>query len=269
MLISSTLLVALAADMTFLLGTPQSQQITRVSARPALKAQERGSSGHMSMSVVASSLALLSVMPAFMRGSQTRRRLPSPTALRFFGGDKEEKEDDGELSEAQQANIEKLQEEIAELTEHAADKKAAKDRLEIEVKNFRARTRAELSAARGKAAIPLVKELLPISDEFELAAKNLKIESESQKAIVANFDALYEKMTDSWKSLGVEKVQCLGEEFNPELHEAVSMIPSGDYKEDVVCAELRAGWALKTAGSDQVQVLRPSLVCVSAGPGPS
>lgn len=182
---------------------------------------------------------------------------------------RKKKKDDGELSEAAQANIEKLQEEVAELKEHANDKRAAKERLELEVKNFRARTRAELAAARGKAAVPLVKELLPIADEFELAKKNLKIDTDSQEAVVAKFDALYEKMTDSWKSLGVEKVQCIGEEFNPELHEAVSMIPSGDYKEDCVCAELRSGWALKTSGSDQVQVLRPSLVCVSSGPGPS
>lgn len=256
--------------MTFLLGTSQSLQITRLSARPSLKAQEPGSSGHLGMSAVAGSLALLSVMPAFVCGSRAGRRLPSATVLRFFGGDdKEEKKDDGELSEAAQANIEKLQEEVAELKEHANDKRAAKERLELEVKNFRARTRAELAAARGKAAVPLVKELLPIADEFELAKKNLKIDTDSQEAVVAKFDALYEKMTDSWKSLGVEKVQCIGEEFNPELHEAVSMIPSGDYKEDCVCAELRSGWALKTSGSDQVQVLRPSLVCVSSGPGPS
>eukprot|EP00930_Biecheleria_cincta_P086491 TRINITY_DN75774_c0_g1_i1.p1 TRINITY_DN75774_c0_g1~~TRINITY_DN75774_c0_g1_i1.p1 ORF type:complete len:285 (-),score=71.43 TRINITY_DN75774_c0_g1_i1:76-930(-) len=269
MLISSALLISLAADMTFLFGTAQSQQIARLSARPSLKAQERGSCGHLGMSAVAGSLALLSVMPAFVSGSRARRSSPSATVLRFFGGDKEEQKDDGELSEAARANIEKLQEEIATLKEHANDKRGAKERLELEVKNFRARTRAELAAARGKAAVPLVKELLPIADEFELAKKNLKIETENQKAIVANFDALYEKMTASWKSLGVEKLQCIGEEFNPELHEAVSMIPSGDYKEDFVCAELRSGWALKAPGSDQVQVLRPSLVCVSAGPGPS
>lgn len=269
MLICCTLLFALTADMTFLLGTSQSPRIARPSARPSLKAQERGSSGHLGMSAVAGSLALLSVMPALVCGSRAGRRLPSATVLRFFGGDKEEKEDDGDLSEAAQANIEKLEEEVAQLKEHAIEKRGAKDRLELEVKNFRTRTRAELAAARGKAAVPLIKELLPIADEFELAKKNLKIETESQEAIVAKFDTIFESMTESWKSLGVEKVQCMGEEFNPELHEAVSMIPSGDYKEDLVCAELRSGWALKTKGADQVQVLRPSLVCVSAGPGPS
>lgn len=141
--------------------------------------------------------------------------------------------------------------------------------MSLEVSNFRQRTREELAAARGKAAIPIVKELLAVADEFEYAKKNLKIDGESSQAVVDRFDALFAKMLESWKQLGVEKLEAVGQDFNPELHEAVSMIPSQEYKEEVVCNELRAGWVLKTKGSDAKQVLRPALVCVSAGPGPS
>ena len=130
------------------------------------------------------------------------------------------------------ANIEKLSEEIKDLNDVIEEKKGAHSRLKLEIDNFRQRTRSELAVARGKAAIPLVQELLPIADEYEYAKQNLKVETDGQKAVVAKFEALFEKMLQSWKSLGIEKMASVGEEFNPELHEAVSMIPSEEYKED-------------------------------------
>ena len=138
---------------------------------------------------------------------------------------------ESELSEAAQANIAKLSEEIRELNEVIEEKKGAHSRLKLEIDNFRQRTKSELASARGKAAIPLVQELLPIADEYEYAKQNLKIETDGQKAVVTKFEALFDKMLQSWKSLGIEKMNSVGETFNPELHEAVSMIPSQEYKE--------------------------------------
>ena len=165
-------------------------------------------------------------------------------------------------------NMAKLSQEIEELKEVIEEKKGAHSRLKLEIDNFRQRTKSELATARGKAAIPLVQELLPIADEYEYAKQNLKIESDGQQAVVTKFEALFDKMLQTWKSLGIEKMNSVGEDFNPELHEAVSMIPSQEYKEEVVCNELRPGWILKTPGSDEQQVLRAALVCVSSGPGP-
>ena len=136
-----------------------------------------------------------------------------------------------ELSDAARANIEKLQAEIEELSGVKEEKQAAHSRLKLEINNFRQRTSSELAAARGKAAVPLVQELLPIADEFEYAKQSLKIETDGQKAVVEKFEALFDKMLESWKSLGIEKMSSVGEPFNPELHEAVSMIPSEEYKE--------------------------------------
>lgn len=125
----------------------------------------------------------------------------------------------------------KLSQEIEELKEVIEEKKGAHSRLKLEIDNFRQRTKSELATARGKAAIPLVQELLPIADEYEYAKQNLKIESDGQQAVVTKFEALFDKMLQTWKSLGIEKMNSVGEDFNPELHEAVSMIPSQEYKE--------------------------------------
>lgn len=128
-------------------------------------------------------------------------------------------------------NMAKLSQEIEELKEVIEEKKGAHSRLKLEIDNFRQRTKSELATARGKAAIPLVQELLPIADEYEYAKQNLKIESDGQQAVVTKFEALFDKMLQTWKSLGIEKMNSVGEDFNPELHEAVSMIPSQEYKE--------------------------------------
>lgn len=193
-------------------------------------------------------------------------------------GEKDESEEQGaeaeeeaeeELTEAQKEICAKLEEEISELRDLADEKRGAHERLELEVTNFRKRTRQELNAARGKAAIPLIKELLPIADEFDLAKQNLKVEGEGEEAVAAKFQDLFDKMLKIWKGLGVSKMESVGKDFNPELHEAISMIPSEEYATEVVCNEMRAGWVLKTPGSEEPQVLRPALVCVSAGPGPS
>ena len=135
-------------------------------------------------------------------------------------------------------NMAKLSQEIEELKEVIEEKKGAHSRLKLEIDNFRQRTKSELATARGKAAIPLVQELLPIADEYEYAKQNLKIESDGQQAVVTKFEALFDKMLQTWKSLGIEKMNSVGEDFNPELHEAVSMIPSQEYKEAATHAGL-------------------------------
>jgi len=162
-----------------------------------------------------------------------------------------------------------LQGELDDLKNLIVDKQASFDRLTLEVKNFRNRTRSELATARGMAAIPVIKELLPIADEYALCKQNMKLEGDGEKAIADRFDDLFTKMMGTWKKVGVAKMVAVGKEFNPNFHEAVSMIPSADYKEEVVCNELRAGWELKPSGAETAQVLRPALVCVSSGPGPA
>merc|ERR1711871_943307 len=127
----------------------------------------------------------------------------------------------------------------------------------------------ELRAARSKAAIPVVEELLVIADAFERAVQNLNVEGKGEQAIVQRFEDLFEEIMSVWREAGVEKMQVVGAKFTPELHEAISMVPSEEYAADIVCAEVRGGWVMKLAGVSDPLVLRAALVCVSAGPGPN
>mmetsp|Transcript_17061 Transcript_17061/g.53542 ORF Transcript_17061/g.53542 Transcript_17061/m.53542 type:complete len:317 (-) Transcript_17061:29-979(-) len=296
LLLAFCAVAAMMMDSTTFLGAmagrpgARALQLHGAAIEGQLVASAGGRSANPSSSMAAASW--LHVLPAAVCAGAflAARRTPTPRrsrhVCRLFGGGRDKKEKakeeateeaaeepneevEEELSEAAEEACAKLREEIEELKVHADGKRMAHERLKLEVENFRTRTRQELAAARGQAAVPLIKELLPIADEFDLAKQNLKIEGDAQQAVADRFAKLFDKMMGVWKGLGVEKLEAVGQPFNPELHEAVSMIPSADYGPEVVCNELRGGWVLKTPGSDDPQVLRPSLVCVSSGPGPS
>lgn len=175
------------------------------------------------------------------------------------------------LPAAARAKCASLQDEIVASRALIAERRSAHERLEMEVSNFRSRTRQELLMARSQAAIPVFEELLPFADEFALAKQNLQPESEGEHATAARFDELFDKIVLSWKALGFERLVSVGQAFDPELHEAVTLAPSSEYEEQVVCGELRAGWVLKQPQTKDAKpkVLRPALVIVSSGPGPS
>lgn len=89
----------------------------------------------------------------------------------------------------------------------------------------------------------VVRELLPVIDNFERALKNIPADLahndyvKGVAGIVKQFEAIIKK-------LGVERIKTVGEVFNPEVHEAISM-EDGDGTREVVVEELQAGYRLE------------------------
>lgn len=104
----------------------------------------------------------------------------------------------------------------------------------------------------------VVRELLPVIDNFERALKNTPSELvendyiKGVQGVVKQFEAVLTK-------LGVERIKTVGETFDPELHEAVSMEDDGDGTKEIVTEELQAGYRL------QDEVLRHAMVRVGLG----
>ena len=96
-------------------------------------------------------------------------------------------------------------------------------RLFSEFDNFRRRTvkeRLELLRAAGE---DVLKEMLPVWDDFDRAKKAIQ-ESEDKLSEQKGLDLIYNKFTDTLKKKGIEEMQCIGHEFDPDLHEAVTEI---------------------------------------------
>lgn len=128
-----------------------------------------------------------------------------------------------------------LEQQIGELTE-------ALQRERADATNMRRRHDEQMTSIKTLVKASVVRELLPIIDNFERALKHVPKDLENNEyikgvqAVVKQFDA-------TLKQLGVEKIKTVGEVFDPRYHEAVSM-EEGKGTSEIVCEELQSGYQL-------------------------
>jgi molecular chaperone GrpE len=108
-------------------------------------------------------------------------------------------------------------------------------RLFSEFDNYRRRSIKERAELLKTAGEDVLKEIIPVWDDFERAKKAIQ-SSENVESEKKGFDLIYQKFIDALKKQGIEEMQCAGLEFNPDLHEAVTEIPapSEDLKGKIV-----------------------------------
>ncbi len=128
-----------------------------------------------------------------------------------------------------------------------------------EFENFRRRSISEKADWIKNANKRLVLELCDINDNFERA---LHPETEkNRKAFEQGIEMIFKQISEVLKKENVEKIDALGNDFDPELHEALAHIPS-DYKEDKVAAVIRNGYKMND------KIIRAARVAVSNGEKP-
>lgn len=101
----------------------------------------------------------------------------------------------------------------------------------------------------------VVKELLPTIDNFERALKSLPKDLEGNDYI-KGIEKIVKQFATTLNKLGVERIKTVGEHFNPELHEAVTM-EEGDGAHEIVSEELQSGYIMNG------EVLRHAMVRVT------
>jgi molecular chaperone GrpE len=133
-------------------------------------------------------------------------------------------------------------------------------RNQAEMQNVRRRAEIDVEKARKFALERFVKELLPVADSLEKAVES----TENQKStdeVVANIREGVEMTLDLFrKSLGkfnVEPLNPVGEPFDPQLHEAMSMVPAPDAEPNSVVAVMQKGYTLNG------RLVRPAMVMVA------
>ncbi len=128
-----------------------------------------------------------------------------------------------------------------------------------ELENFRKRANKEKDSSRQMALAGLVRNLLPAFDNLqrtlEASENNTNIDD-----LLKGVQMVQKQLVDSLSEHAIKKIEAIGEEFDPNLHEAVQQFPSDEYAEMVVMRELESGFTLGDL------VIRPSKVIVSSGP---
>ena len=99
-------------------------------------------------------------------------------------------------------------------------------RLQAEFDNFRKRTAKEKLDLTATASESVIKDILPVFDDFERALQNM--EKNGNEADVQGVTLIFNKLKDVLKKKGLEEIEAMDAEFNTDEHEALTMIPAPD-----------------------------------------
>ena len=143
----------------------------------------------------------------------------------------------------------KKDEQIEELTDRLKRQMAEFD-------NFRKRTEKEKSQMYEIGAKSIIEKILPVIDNFERGFASLT-EEEMADPFVDGMDKVYKQMMTALNEVGVTPIEAIGEEFNPDFHNAVMHIEDEEAGENTVVEEFQKGYMYKES------VVRHSMVKVA------
>ncbi len=129
-------------------------------------------------------------------------------------------------------------------------------RLAADFDNFRKRQMQERESLLKYGAEDTLKKIITVLDTFERAKKSIADMTECEK-IKESYDVGIKQLYDTLDKIGLKKIEAKGEEFDPNLHEAVMQTPTNDYPANTVIDELQTGYKLFD------KVLRPVFVNVA------
>jgi len=131
-------------------------------------------------------------------------------------------------------------------------------RIAADFENYRKRTSKEKEEIDLQVKRNTITELLPVVDNFERARSHLKPQSEGEMTIHKSYQGVYKQLVDCLKRLGVAPMRPEGQQFDPNLHEAVMREATDEHPEGTVLEELVRGYYFGD------RVLRHAMVKVAA-----
>ena len=158
--------------------------------------------------------------------------------------------DDPESAEPEE-EIEQLEKELADMTRLAEERLERLKYLQAEFDNFRKWSEKERGSIVTLANANLVTDLLVILDDFERALPSLENEKNREGVRM-----VYQKMVKILAAYGLEPIECMGKNFDPQLHEVLCEEQCAE-KPGTIVEEIGKGYRLKS------KVIRPSKVMVA------
>ncbi|MBL7573322.1 nucleotide exchange factor GrpE [Staphylococcus saccharolyticus] len=163
-------------------------------------------------------------------------------------------EDSQESNE--QEDVDPTDEKIQELEKLANDNEEKYLRLYAEFENYKRRIQNENQINKTYKAQNVLTDILPSIDNIERALQ-IEGDDDSFKSLQKGVQMVHESLLKALKDNGLEEIVAEGEEFDPNLHQAVVQDDNPDFKSGEVTQELQKGYKLKD------RVLRPSMVKVN------
>ena len=151
-----------------------------------------------------------------------------------------------EVTEAAEETVEEVPEKTAEeaLKEEVDSLKDKLMRHAAEFDNFKKRNQKELEELYGTAVCDTIEKILPVKDNLERAVQAADAE-DGGDGLKEGVKMILKQLDDVLSAIGVEKIKTVGEEFNPELHNAVMHEENEEFGENTVSEELMSGYLCK------------------------
>lgn len=161
---------------------------------------------------------------------------------------------DADLVEEAELSLEEL---VAQLQEEVVAAKDAALRTHADAQNFKRRAEQDVEKARKFALEQFTKELLPVVDNLERALESASGDEEIIQPIAEGVKLTLKSLQDALKKSNIEVVDPQGEPFDPNLHQAMSMVESSEVEPNSVIAVMQKGYTLHG------RLVRPAMVMVS------
>ncbi|MFH1717101.1 MAG: nucleotide exchange factor GrpE [Planctomycetota bacterium] len=158
--------------------------------------------------------------------------------------------------EAKSHELKELREAVESLQKEKDELFAKLQRVSADYANFQKRVPKQIADTIGYEKERLIKTLLPALDNFEHTLQNAH-SAEAVDVLVKGIRIIYDQMLDILKSHNVERIEALGERFDPAVHEAMTQQSDPDKEENIVLEEFQSGYRLNG------RVIRPSKVIVN------
>jgi len=170
------------------------------------------------------------------------------------------------ITEAHEAEVAKLKEQIEALQRTLADEQRRAETylnelkyLRADFENFQKRLRREFDELAELSSQRLVTRLLGTLDELELAVASAQ-KNAADKAFATGVEMVLKKFKDVLRQEGLSEIEAVGRPFDPRVHEAAAKMPSDEAPEGTVIEEIRRGYMFKG------RVIRPSVVKIASAP---
>ena len=158
---------------------------------------------------------------------------------------------------AEQARIAELEEQLETAIQKAAEERERALRTAAEMENLRRRTELDVEKAHKFALEKFAAELLPVLDNLERAIELADKENDALKPMVEGVELTLKSMQSGVAKFGLVALDPTNQPFDPNAHQAMSMVPSADVAPNTVIAVMQKGYELNG------RVIRPAMVMVS------
>jgi len=137
--------------------------------------------------------------------------------------------------------VDETAEKIAKLEQQAADNLDKYQRTLAEFDNFRKRTEREKSQMYEIGAKDIIEKILPVIDNFERGLAAVPEESK-EDPFVEGMEKIYKQIMTTLEGVGVKPIEAVGQEFNPDFHNAVMHVEDEEAGENIITEEFQKGY---------------------------